>query len=80
MYSFRLTFEVKELSNKDGTWFVPVCRINRSENDAEKLILLEDLARDFDSRGEEAVKGEDGNGQEEYRGQETSEGQDGPPR
>ena len=56
MYSFRITFEVKELSNDDGKWFVPVCRIKGTEKDPEKLILLEDLARDFDKKGEDVVE------------------------
>ena len=55
MYSFLVKMETKELSNKEGTWFIPVCRILKEETDASRLMLLEDQAKALDLRTEEIV-------------------------
>ena len=58
MYSFKVVFEVKELSNEKGEWFIPVCRIKGREEDPEKLIFLEDMAKGFDQKMEEDSGGQ----------------------
>jgi len=76
MYSFKLTFEVKGLSNEKGDWFVPVCRIKGQEKDPERLILLEDLAKAFDKKGEEVVKQDEGRVTEERIEKDYNEQED----
>jgi len=51
MFSIKVKMETKQLSGEKGDWFVPVCRIVGFEKDPGKLAILEDMARQFDSRG-----------------------------
>jgi len=60
MFSFLVRMETKEISGEKGTWLVPVCRIVKPEDDAEKLLLLEDQARAFEKRGEQMPQDEEG--------------------
>ncbi|HUV42287.1 MAG TPA: hypothetical protein VMY36_00005 [Patescibacteria group bacterium] len=59
MYSFRCKIETKMVSGEKGDYFVPVLRSLWPEDDPEKLIFLEDMAKSFDARGPEAVEEEE---------------------
>lgn len=41
LFSIRVKMETKELENKQGKWFIPVCRIVAMEQDPVKLSMLE---------------------------------------
>ncbi len=60
MFSFKVTFETKELSNDEGLkWYVPVCRVASKEDDGNALMMLEDLAKGFETRADDIVNQED---------------------
>lgn len=53
MFSVKCTVEVKKLSGKQGEWFVPVVRVSAPEKDPERLVLLEEMAKGFESHNDE---------------------------
>ncbi len=55
MFSIRAKIETKSLSNDKGTWFVPVCRIQETENDQGKLAKLYEMAKRYDAKAKEFV-------------------------
>jgi hypothetical protein len=58
MFSFLCKIEVKMLSGEKGDWYIPVLRIVKQEADPEKLIFLEEMAKNFDMKAE-SLTGED---------------------
>jgi hypothetical protein len=53
MYAMLCKIETKMLSGDKGDWFIPVLRIVKQEEDPEKLIFLEDIAKSFETKGTE---------------------------
>ena len=53
MFYFVCKIETKMLSGEKGDWFIPVLRITGHEDNPEKLVFLEDIAKSFDARTEE---------------------------
>jgi hypothetical protein len=50
MYAIKVRYERKELTNKDGTWWIPVMRVIGQEEETDKLGELERQAVIFDMR------------------------------
>ena len=61
MYAIRVKFETKELTGEKGTWFIPVLRILREEEDEVTLDLLEKQAKLFDQKADDIVPEEEEN-------------------
>jgi hypothetical protein len=59
MFVFNAHVEVKELSNDQGKWWIPVFRVGKIEQDAEILGNLIKLAKRFDSQAETISLDED---------------------
>lgn len=55
MFFFLCRLETKMLTGEKGDWFVPVLRIIGNEENPEKLIFLEEMARSFDQRAKEEI-------------------------
>ena len=50
MYSIKVKWENKKLSNDKGEWYIPICRILGEEKDPVKLAVLSGLANDLDQK------------------------------
>jgi len=58
MFSLKVLFETKELSNDKGSWFIPVVRLTDDEPDYAKLQVLSGLAKRYDVQAEEIMPDE----------------------
>lgn len=55
MYSIAVKMEIKELSNQEGTWWVPVVRVQEPIQDEKMLAELEKMAQMFDLKSEQII-------------------------
>ena len=56
MFSFLCEIETKKLSGDKGDWFIPVLRIKGPENDPQKLMILEEKSKAFDTRADDLAE------------------------
>ena len=59
MFAFNIHVEQKELTNKDGSWFVPVFRVGQVESDREAIDNLFNVAKRFDSQADKVTLEDD---------------------